>query len=378
MRGTLALLSLPLLSLAACGGGGSVNSLGTVSPPAGNGGGFGDTPTPSGQEPAQFLDVATETTFNALGSFQSIKIDKESGGILYQGNASTPGGPSGTITYDPRDGVFELVLSDSKAGLSRNIRFQDPAHRTDSDNGARPIYEVPNWDGFNYLHVDNSSQGSFDRGEFFYQRPGTTTKYVTLAGFVYRFEDANTDLTEHGAMVFGNPTSYLQVPIKGSGHYEGDFMATMTNQDYDLGGALPIFQWISGSSTVDVDFGNSTVDLNVSGVVGPAFKDDTAVGDLALNIPSGSTFTAAGTATLEGLNAGFAGEFSSASFKTPQENISIDFTSVNPDTSAAGASSIDGQFYGPNAAELGGNFRIVGGIPDQRVDIHGAFTGAAQ
>ena len=25
---------------------------------------------------------------------------------------------------------------------------------------------------------------------------------------------------------------------------------------------------------------------------------------------------------------------------------------------------------------VGGNFRIVGGVPDQRVDIQGAFTGA--
>ena len=40
------------------------------------------------------------------------------------------------------------------------------------------------------------------------------------------------------------------------------------------------------------------------------------------------------------------------------------------------ASSIDGSFYGPNAVEVGGSFRIVGGVPDQRVDILGAFTGA--
>ena len=35
----------------------------------------------------------------------------------------------------------------------------------------------------------------------------------------------------------------------------------------------------------------------------------------------------------------------------------------------------DGAFYGPNGEEAGGGFRIVGGKPDERVDIVGAFVG---
>jgi hypothetical protein len=42
-------------------------------------------------------------------------------------------------------------------------------------------------------------------------------------------------------------------------------------------------------------------------------------------------------------------------------------------------SSLDGAFYGPGGSaeklEVGGGFRIVGGTPDQRIDIMGAFTG---
>src|SRR3546814_12607097 len=78
MRATLALLSLPLLSLAACGGGGDgVNSLGTIAPPGGGGIGFGDTP--SGDAPDHFLDVSAETTFDALGSFQSRSEERRVG-----------------------------------------------------------------------------------------------------------------------------------------------------------------------------------------------------------------------------------------------------------------------------------------------------------
>ena len=38
-------------------------------------------------------------------------------------------------------------------------------------------------------------------------------------------------------------------------------------------------------------------------------------------------------------------------------------------------SSIDGAFYGPNGVELGGGYRIVGGTPDERIDILGTFVG---
>src|SRR3546814_15809094 len=93
MRATLALLSLPLLSLAACGGGGDgVNSLGTIAPPGGGGIGFGDTP--SGDAPDHFLDVSAETTFDPLGSFQSLTVDPQTGAQHYPGNPR-PHGRSG-------------------------------------------------------------------------------------------------------------------------------------------------------------------------------------------------------------------------------------------------------------------------------------------
>src|SRR3546814_16140985 len=90
--------------------------------------------------------------------------------------------------------------------------------------------------------------------------------------------------TEHGAAVFGDATSYLQVPVKGTGHYDGDFLATMINQEST--GNVPVFQWLVGSSSVDVDFAKSTADLALKGTVGKGYAGDAPVSDIPLSVRS--------------------------------------------------------------------------------------------
>jgi hypothetical protein len=166
-------------------------------------------------------------------------------------------------------------------------------------------------------------------------------------------------------MVFGSQTPALQIPTTGSGHYAGDFLATMVD--------ATTFSWLNGSSAIDVDFAKSTVGVSLDGVVGPGFAN----GQPATSALNGAQFTATGSAKLNSSSGAFAGQFSSAFFTTTGgTKLDVDFTSVNPDTNVAGGSSIDGTFYGPGAKEIGGNFRIVGGVPNTRVDILGAFTGA--
>jgi len=83
-------------------------------------------------------------------------------------------------------------------------------------------------------------------------------------------------------------------------------------------------------------------------------------------MPAGSTFNADGAGRIDLVNAGgFLGQFTSAYFTKG---------GIRRDLVIAG-SSIDGAFYGPSAQEVGGGFRIVGGTPDERIDILGAFTG---
>ena len=84
-------------------------------------------------------------------------------------------------------------------------------------------------------------------------------------------------------------------------------------------------------------------------------------------VKDGATFSALGRGDINMVTfGGFKGIFDSAGF-------------TNPDGStrqvAIEGSSLDGTFYGPNANEVGGGFRIVGGNPDERVDILGAFVG---
>lgn len=364
MRVSMALLALPLFSLAACGGGGGgLNTIGSVSPPAND------------QPGATFLDVSSQTSFNAVGGLQSLQVDPTTRATLYQGNASTVATPSGSITYNPRDGIFTVALSDSAAGVSQNVRFQDPAHRTDYD-----ALEVPDYAGYNYLTAGSSNGTKTTNDTFFYQRPGTTTSYVSLAGFVHTEVQPDPNdatrtiltLNQRGAMVFGSQTPALQVPTSGSGHYDGDFLATMV----DGVGPNPIFSWLQGTSSVDVDFAKSTVGLGLAGTVTNAYSDGAPIVPASPAIPTGSSFSATGSATLNSSTGTFAGDFSSAFFQDGNTKIPVDFTSVNPGSNVAGGSSIDGGFYGPKGQEVGGNFRIVGGVPDHRVDILGGFTGA--
>lgn len=388
MRANLAILSLPLLSLAACGGGGTgTQSLGSIAPPiaggtVAGGGVVAVTPTPSSTPtptPTSFLEVSATTTFDAIGALHSIDVD-ENNASLYKGNASTVRAPSGTITFDPRDGIFTVALSDDRAGVTRSMTYQDPAHRTDFAPDATPQAEVPDLPGFNYLRA---ASGTDSTDTFFYKRPGNTANYVSLAGFVHQSTlgtdpDSPEFHSERGVMVFGTKTALLGIPASGSGHFEGDFLATMiASGSGDLGAALNLpLQWISGTSSVDVDFSKATVALGLTGSVKPAFLNNIEVNESYTGITAGSTFNASGTATIAGLGGNFAGKFLTASFTDGATKTNIDFAPISAASSVAGASSIDGAFYGPNAVNVGGNFRITGGVPDQRVDILGAFVGA--
>ena len=322
--------------------------------------------------------MSTNTSFNAVGGFHSLLVNNQTGGQLYRGNASTQRSPSGTIAYDPRSGIFTMTLSDTNAGITRDFQFQDPAHRIDFDAARRPELEVPDLDGFNYLTARDGDAN----GTFFYQRPGVSTNYVTLAGYVRTaMGDPKTgqNLYERGAFVFGSPTAQAQVPISGSGTYSGGFIASMVvNPTLDNAArGLDVLQWMYGSTNVTVDFAKASVSLGFAGRVGQSYQGNTLVADSALTVPTGATFNAEGSAAIDLVRTGgFSGKFQSAYFSWGNNRVDLDFRAVNPGSSTAGASSIDGGFYGPNAVNLGGSFRIVGGIPDQRIDLQGAFTGA--
>lgn len=330
---------------------------------------------------------------------------------FYSANASTVRSPGVTVTYDPKNAQYTINVNQGE--VKQLITFQDPLHRTDFSGLRTPQTGVPNLEipgqtdfrlrGVQYLEAGTGTSDTvYDRSTFFYELPGTTTKYVTYAGYVRnhyeepieRIINANSVVEnriarrltrlERAAFVFGEQTGNSNVPTTGSATYTGNMVASVVNNPLFDTAAIPAtyFQWMSGTGTVGVNFGTGAVTTSVSGTLGPALIDNmttryaapimqpTANPNNIFNPPpymaAGSTFAATGTGRVDLIQVGgFSGTFDSATFTG---------NGITQAMQIAG-STFDGAFYGPRAEETGTSFRVVGGIPDQRVDVIGAFTG---
>ncbi len=383
MRTILALLATS--SLAACSGGGPT----TVGGSAVTGSGSSATPTSA----HTFVSPTESKTYSAIGGVHDYQYSTDSRNVgqynqLYAGDASTARNSAITITYDPRDAIFDVAVAAPLANYSQTKRFQDPAHRTAFGGLSEPQSSAPDLTAKTVQYLQTgSSTGTFgldgysaEATTFFYQKPGTGTKYVTFAGFV-RNAVKITDVVvganpayqrydydrARGSFVYGERTTSNAVPRTGTGTFTGDMLASMVyNPLIDTQPDAPTyFQWISGTSTTLVDFGASTFSLALSGLVGAPHTDSFSSG--VHSMLSGASFTAAGTGRIDLVNAGgFLGAINSASF--------VQTNGTRVALTIAG-SSVDGTFYGPTANEVGGGFRIVGGRPDERIDILGVFTG---
>ena len=404
--------------LAACGGAGP-QSAGSSAPPTGSGG--GDT---GGGTSHTFVNPTEAKTYTAVGSSHSYQSTVEDPGSigqqrslrtttqinqLYQGDATTVRNSNLKIAYDPRDAIFNVSFSNGLAGTTGASRFQDPVHRTNFGGAVEPQLGTPNlatglWNiaGVQYLQsgssanvtqsrpvagapdefqfdlIDQSTAGSYDATTFFYQKPGTDTQYVTFAGYLRNKAsvsyDGKTGLTtqvndlERGAFAYGEITANSSVPTSGTGTFNGTMLATMVfNDQPDINANFDTYmQWIAGSATTSVDFGANTFSLSLDGKVGAPMFDGTSGQHSVLK---DAQFRAIGGGDINLVNAGgFFGQFNEAWFINPG------VAGNRLDLVIAG-SSINGAFYGPQAQEVGGGYRIVGGTPDERIDILGTFVG---
>jgi len=428
---------LAATSLSACGGGGAQSVSGTAVAQTGAATTITGATTISASSAidySQFLTPTLAQTYSGVGTSQVYSYstyrfpgynyanptqqDKQ----VYASNASTVRDSKITITYDPRDAIFTLKVTDPRSGALAQTRYQDPVNRTAFGGAQQPNWGNENFAAFtgiaqnsnirflqagdgdpispafssgtgvltsagtNTTPPDGLTGAAYQATTFFYETPGTTgnmTRYVSLAGYV-RNDLKWSDITangvtyqetqwklERGAFAYGLLTDNNAVPRTGTGTYTGSMIATMiVNPTLDAAAAnqLPsYYQWISGTATTTVNFATNAVTLGLNGIVG-APKIDRYSSPTTSVIAAGATFTAAGTATINlSTTGGFTGQFQSAGFSAASGGYS-------PSVSVAG-SSIDGAFYGPAAEEVGGGFRIVGGVPDQRVDIGGAFKG---
>lgn len=359
-----------LLTLAACGGGGNgIETLSGVGLGSGLDGSNSSTP-PSLVAPTQAV------TFSTYSATQSLTLNDEilvptvvpgdpnpplngtsiGGSSLYVANQPLGLSPDVQVRYDPRDATFDLTIN--TAGLSHDGRYQDPAHRTNF-----PADWVPRISGAEYyesgsgrVETGNLDQTNYIRNTFFFETPGRRTRYVTYAGFYRRTynaantTDANntlvnaiTDENLRSTFVYGYTTSRGDIPTSGSARYDGGFFAWVVGQPNDVNANFTLSN-ITGTSAIDVNF--------ATGSLTTRFASDAAS-------PVG--FSASGTSNINRDLGGFRGTIDTATIRGISANII--------------ASSVEGNFFGPKAVEIGGALRVVGGTPDERVDIHGSFTG---
>lgn len=418
-------------ALSACGGGGPLSVSGQSAAAAPT------SPTTSTNTDvyAQFVSPTVPRTYQGVGGTQVLQYNTDSRtpsggstgligdrgqqGLTYGGYSSTVRNSAINLSYDPRDATFTLQVTGVNANATQT-KFQDPASRTDFAGSRQPQWGTQNIaviqgiganPNYSYLQAgdgdprslyqasgsgfirpgDNDTPATagspagaaYQAASFFYERPGSTngTRFVSLAGFVrnaFTFSQvtlngAQIDQTiwhlERGAFAYGITTANGAVPTTGSGAYTGSMLATMIfNPTLDTGASYPnYFQWLSGTSLTNVNFATGAVTLRVDGIVGKTFFDLNTTPRLT-TIAEGATFTASGTATIDLVRTGgFTGQFQSARFGATTNGLS-------PVINIAG-STIDGAFFGPAGEEVGGGFRIVGGNPDERIDIVGAFKG---
>jgi hypothetical protein len=425
MRRLIALL--PLTSLAACGGGGggggNLQTLSTtaITPPSGTAGTSSSSTTGAA---GSFVSPTAAKTYAGVGATQSLDYKTDSRvtagqqALVYAGNATTVRNSPISVTYDPRDAIFTLAITDANSGATTSTRFQDAANRTNFGGATEPQWGVLNLNnasirylqagtgnptspygasgngyvdpGTNSTPPTGESGASIDATSFFYEVPGSTTKYVTYAGYIRNkasFSQATVNGAtvsvdsyhiERGAFAYGELTPISSVPTTGTASYTGAMLATMIdNPLLDRNSTSPnYFQWISGTSKLDVNFGSGTVGLSLNGRVS-APQIDQYTAPTTTVVPAGATFTATGSGNINLTGTGgFTGSMTSASISGVTSGAGVTGVSGGVQTLNVAGSSINGAFYGPAAEEVGGGFRVVGGTPDQRIDIMGTFTGA--
>ena len=408
----LAILLASTMLLAACGGAGP-KALGEYTPP----GGGGPSEDPATGEAHSFVNPTKTTVYAAQGGSQHYEYmraePRNNDGTytvrpqqqrLYDSNSTEAGSTALSVTYDRDDSEFAVTFEDDAATVSIELLYQDPGHRTAFGGLEEPQVGVLDITSQSVFYVEGGRVqdlvrpeaanpypwilapgkdfGSSDFTTFFYQKPGTVTKYVTFAGYVrnrhevvrpngapdeYRFK------FDRGVLVFGEQTLRQDAPRTGTGAFTGPMIATMVfNNQIDQGQGDNYFQWIVGSANVNVDFAATTFDINMTGQVGAMFSDVNQV--LTPSMPEGSIFNATGNGRFDGglpIYRTFSGGFSSASFTRPDGSVFV-LNLADPYTSA---NTIDGSFYGPNGEEVGGTYRVSHGEPDTRIDILGVFTG---
>lgn len=274
------------------------------------------------------------------------------------------------VTYDPSNASFRVEIRQAAIGIDNT--FDDPLYRTAFGGARGPQAGTPNLPGYEYLQKGPVPSAPNDVFTFFYETPGTRTKFVTLAGFIRNSREVpgspsiptqGNYVRERTVFALGTLTPAAAVPTTGSATYAGGLLATaIYNTDIDVQANIRSrVDWINGTASVRANFAQNRLDVTLTGAFVPLA--DAFEGAGAYNASNaGRSFNATGSATLTAARTGFTGTFTSVS--------------VGGANLPLATATLNGNFFGPRADEVGGGFRILGAGADQRVEITGAFTGA--
>ncbi len=193
---------------------------------------------------------------------------------------------------------------------------------------------------------------------------------------VIKETEQNKVKIDRSAFVFGMNSLAKDIPKTGTATYEGSLFANYIYTAPFSGPATDQtkLDTIWGKAISTVTFATDAIGINLSGKLETSGENFSAIGSAIIQRPD--LPNASLNATAEQPISRFVGSFSAVTIGTraltPNINASL------PNTFQA--STVEGGFFGPTTTgapvELGAAFRIVGGVPDERLDILGAFIGA--
>jgi hypothetical protein len=323
--------------------------------------------------------VVTDFSYGLPTDGNTIKPESFIINSFYEGSQPQGTVADVTIDFDPRDAVYSVKVN--SASIKAEARLQDPQHRTLFNQQL-----VPSLSNYKYAEANpgddvtalNANSTMRDVSTIFVRDVGASagrTQYVTIAGFVnqkYQEKevsrpsppetitvgvDFESDISR-SVFTYGLNTAYKDIPKSGTASFSGDMFAHLivTPQNNGTGNDL---RSIVGTSATNVDFASGQMTLSLAGNVA-GFAGDTrafaATGAMNIFRPEKDTS-----------NSNFSGAITSWSFGN--------YNVANGITVPTAASTIEGGFFGPAGAEVGGAFRIIGSRPDERIDFLGAFTG---
>ena len=242
-----------------------------------------------------------------------------------------PGGPIDGVTV-------ELPSSFQSALSTPSIAHFETSDRIDAPGGT--------FDTFVQGSVASGSLSTFtllnmDSG-------GSGLDFTTYGIWELSTFDTNTGTlltTRATAVAFGFPTAAKDMPNTGVATYNG-------RMDGSFSDALELNQAVNGAVSLMADFQTTDISVNFTGVTvgGQVFRDFSGTGSITNN-------------TFVGTNNKFIGGFTGLLATDP-----IQPGQIGPDMNG----SVQGNFYGPAANEIGGVFEMEGGS----AVMNGAFVGS--